>query len=53
MQLYAELHFFWVIFQLLSSNKVGNKITHQNFFLTKRKIRMRKKIHLKSRINKH
>jgi hypothetical protein len=27
MQPYAELHFFWVIFQLLSTDKVGNKIT--------------------------
>jgi hypothetical protein len=53
MQLYAELHFFWVIFQLLSSNEVGNKITDQDFLLTKRKVRMRKKIHQKSKTSKH
>jgi hypothetical protein len=53
MQLYAELHFFWVIFQLLSTDKVSNKITDQDFLLTKRKVRMRKKIHLKSAKGKH
>jgi hypothetical protein len=35
-EVYADLNFFWVIFNLFSPNKVRDEIANQDFILVKR-----------------
>jgi hypothetical protein len=48
-EVYANLNFFWVIFNLFSPNKVRDEIANQDLILIERQISMCKKIHLQGR----